>query len=93
MHSSEEDAVPVFTKVNPDDVDVGRGRSATEARRPYIEALRAGDAGRIELERGDKPASVKRLLQDSARRSQIRIRSSWEDARQQVLYWKKVGSG
>ncbi len=84
--------MPVFTRLNPSDVGVGRGRSAQEARKPYIEALQAGDAGRIDLERGENPASVKRLLQDAARRSSIRIRSSWEDSKQQVLYWKKVGS-
>ena len=85
--------MPVFTKLNPNDVGVGRGRLAQEARKPYIAALRAGDAGKIELERGENSASVKRLLQDAARRSNIRIRSSWEDPRQRVLYWKKVGSG
>ena len=41
---------------------------------------------------GDKPATVKRLLQDAAKDSGMRIRSSWSDTRQQVLFWKKVGS-
>lgn len=81
-----------FTKLNPGDVVVGRGRAALEARRPFIEALSAADAGKIELERGEKPATVKRLLQDAAKDSGMRIRSSWSDTRQQVLFWKKVGS-
>jgi hypothetical protein len=81
-----------FTKLNPGDVVVGRGRAALEARRPFIEALSAADAGKIELDRGEKPATVKRLLQDAAKESGMRIRSSWGDTRQQVLFWKKVGS-
>ena len=51
--------MPTFTKVNPDDVAVGRGRAGAERRKPYIEALNAGDAGSVELERGEKPATVK----------------------------------
>jgi hypothetical protein len=81
-----------FTKLNPAEVSVGRGRAAIEARKPYIEALAGGDAGKIDLERGEKPATVKRLLQDAAKQSGTRIRSSWGDSKQQVLYWKKVGS-
>ncbi|MSP22183.1 MAG: hypothetical protein EXR66_04095 [Dehalococcoidia bacterium] len=81
-----------FTKLNPSDVVVGRGRAALEARRPFIEALVAADAGKVELDRGEKPTTVKRLLQDAAKESGMRIRSSWGDARQQVLFWKKVGS-
>ncbi len=83
--------MPKFTKLNPSEVAVGRGRAAQEARRPYVEALKAGDAGMLELQRGEKPAPVKRVLQEAAREAGIRIRSSWEDQRQQVLYWKKVG--
>ncbi len=83
--------MPTFTTVDPADVAIGRGRAAAEARRPYVEALRAGDAGSVQLERGEKPATVKRLLQDAARRENVRIRSSWTDAQQRVLVWKKVG--
>ncbi len=54
--------MPTFTKMNPDDVSTGRGRAAAEQRRPYIEALEAGDAGSVTLERGEKPATVKRML-------------------------------
>ncbi len=81
-----------FTKLPPSDVVVGRGRAALEARRPFIDALSSADAGKIELERGEKPATVKRLLQDAAKDSGMRIRSSWSDTKQQVLFWKKVGS-
>jgi len=84
--------VPKFTKLNPSDVQVGRGRSAAEARVPYVEALKAGAAGRIDLERGDKPATVKRLLEDAAKQSGTRVRSSWETKDQKALLWKKVGS-
>jgi hypothetical protein len=78
--------------MNPGDVVVGRGRAALEARKPFIEALQTSEAGKIELERGDKPATVKRLLQDSAKDAGVRVRSSWSDNRQQVLLWKRVGA-
>ena len=78
--------------MDPADVSVGRERAAAEQRRPYIEALRAGDAGGVELERGEKPATVKRLLQDASRRGNVRIRSSWRDGQQRVLVWKKLGT-
>jgi hypothetical protein len=81
-----------FTKLAPNEVVVGRGRAALEARKPFIEALGGADAGKIELERGEKPATVKRLLQDAAKEAGVRIRSSWSDTRQQTLLWKKVGS-
>ena len=87
-----EDLIPTFTKVNPDDVAVGRGRAGAERRKPYIAALKAGDAGSVELERGEKPATVKRLLQEAARQSNIRIRCSWTDGQQRMLVWKKVGT-
>ena len=41
--------MPKFTKLDPNDVQIGRGRIAYEARDPYREALKKGDAGRIEL--------------------------------------------
>ena len=84
--------MPRFTKMDPADVAVGRGRAAAEVRKLYVEALNAGDAGSVELERGEKPATVKRLLQEAARQSNIRIRSSWTDGQQRMLVWKKVGA-
>ena len=87
-----EDLVPNFTTVDPADIAIGRGRAAAEARRPYVEALRAGDAGSVALERGEKPATVKRLLREAARGENVRIRCSWTDDGQRVLVWKKVGA-
>ena len=80
--------MPKFAKLDPKDVAVGRGRAAAEARRPYIEALKAGAAGRIELERGEKPAIIKRRLQEASREAGIKIRSSWENPRS--LVWKRT---
>ena len=37
--------MPKFTKLDPNDVQIGRGRIAYEARDPYREALKKGDAG------------------------------------------------
>lgn len=78
-----------FTALDPKAVVLGRGIAAREARQPYIDALRRWEAGRIDVERGEKPGSVKRLLQESARELNIRVRSSWADGKQQTLLWKK----
>jgi hypothetical protein len=48
------------------------------------------DAGMIELERDEKPATVKRWLQEAAREMKLRVRSSWADEKQRVLLWKKA---
>lgn len=81
-----------FTKLDPTNVVLGRGRAAQEARRPFTDALRASEAGRIDLERGERPASVKRLLQEAAKDLGLRVRSSWADDKQQSLLWKKTGT-
>jgi hypothetical protein len=83
--------MPKFTKLDPNDVQIGRGRSALEARQPYRDALSGSDAGRIELDRGDVPSTVKRHLSLAAQDVGTKVRSSWEDKRQRVLFWKKVG--
>lgn len=80
-----------FSAMNPRDVRVGRGMAADRARAPYRTALLTMGAGRIELERGDKPTTVKRLLQDTSKLLGIRVRSSWEDSNQRALLWKRVG--
>jgi hypothetical protein len=79
-----------FTALDPRQVVLGRGIAAREARLPYLEALRRGDAGRVDVERGERPGSVKRLLQQSAKELGVRVRSSWADGKQQTLVWKKV---
>ena len=77
--------MPTFQKLEPGAVVLGRGRAAVTRRQPYREALRAGKAGRIELDTGDSPTHVKRDLRDAAREEGVRVRSSWEDATQRVL--------
>ena len=81
--------MPKFAKLEAKDVHVGRGRAAAEARAPYIEALKAGSAGHIELSRGEKSAVVKRRLQEASRETGIKIRSSWESST--ALVWKRTG--
>lgn len=83
--------MPKFTKLDPKDVEIGRGRSAHEARQPYRDALTAGDAGRIELGSRDVASTVKRHLTLAAHDLGTKVRSSWDDQRQRVLSWKKVG--
>lgn len=83
--------MPTFQKLDPKDVLIGRGRMAAEQRQPFIEALRAGNAGKIELERGDRPQIVKRRLTEASRETRIRVRASWEDESQRMLLWKRVG--
>lgn len=83
--------MPTFQKLDPKDVLIGKGRMAAEQRQPFIEALRAGNAGKIELERGDRPQIVKRRLTEASRETRIRVRASWEDESQRMLLWKRVG--
>ena len=82
--------MPKFVKLDPKDVAIGRGRAAAEARQPYIDALSASQAGKIELERGEKAAIVKRRLQEASRETGIKVRSSWEDKSQRALLWKRT---
>lgn len=83
--------MPRFQKLNPKDVVLGRGRSALIERRAYTDALRHAQAGSITLDKTDSPARVKRLLKLAARDLGVRVRSSWEDASQRVLLWKRSG--
>lgn len=88
----EEAEVPRFQKLDPKTVVLGRGRAAVARRQPYREAIRAGKAGRIELDRADVPGHVKRDLRLAAQEEGVRVRSSWEDATERVLLWKRTGS-
>ncbi len=84
--------MPQFTKMSPKDVLIGRGKAAAEARQPFIDALKAGDAGKIELDKNDKPPRVKRLVAEAAKETGIKVRSSWDDSKtQKVLLWKRTG--
>ena len=84
--------MPEFTKLSAKDVLIGRGRAAAEARQPFIDALKAGDAGRIDLSAIDKPPRIKRLLAEASKEVGVKVRSSWEDAKKQrVLLWKRTG--
>ena len=83
--------MPKFTKMSPKDVLIGRGRIAAERRVPFIAALRAGDAGKIELEAADRSQVVKRVLAEASRETGIKVRSSWEDNGQRVLLWRRTG--
>jgi len=78
--------------MNPNEVLIGKERASEALRKPYIEALNQGDAGRIELAAGDTPEKVKRYLAEAARSVGVGIRSSWEDEHKRVLFWKKVAA-
>ncbi len=68
--------MPQFTAMKPSEVLVGRARLAAEERKSYVDALRLGEAGKVELARAEKSARVKRLLSEASKESGIRIRSS-----------------
>jgi hypothetical protein len=82
--------MPKFTKMSPSEVVIGRGRNAVEERKRYIEAVRGMDAGRIELQPNERPATVKRLLQEASKELGIKVRSAWTDEKQQTLVWKRT---
>ncbi len=82
--------MPRFTKMDPSEVHVGRGRAAFEARQRFIDAIKGGDAGRIDLERGDRPGVIKRRLQEAAKEAGVKVRSSWTDRSRKALVWKKT---
>lgn len=84
--------MPKFETVSPDDIAIGRGRAAAEARKLYVAAIQAGEAGRITLDRNEKASTVKRLLSEASKQCGIRVRSSWQDKTQRVLLWKRVGA-
>lgn len=80
--------MPRFKKLEPSEVVVGRG-PAKISREPYFKAIQSGEAGAIELDDGDRPGTVKRLLREAARDLGVKVRSSWADDTQNVLVWKK----
>ena len=84
--------MPKFKTLEPESVLIGRARLAAIEREAYIEAVQAGDAGSIELDRTENPTRVKRLLSEAANHANKRIRSSWEDKNKRVLLWRVVGS-
>lgn len=76
-------------------VIVGGGRFRGDPRRfiietaPYIDALNEGEAGIIELDKGEKPEKVKALLHRAAHAQGVKVRSSWMDESKTRLAWKK----
>ena len=84
--------MPKFEVMKPEDVLLGRGRAAAEERQAYVAAIQAGDAGKIVLDTGDRASRVKQRLTEASKEAGIRVRSSWEDKRQRVLLWKRVGA-
>ena len=80
--------MPRFKELDASEVVVGRG-PAKISREPYFQAIQSAEAGAIELDEGDRPGTVKRLLREAARDLGIKVRSSWADESQRVLVWKK----
>jgi hypothetical protein len=84
--------VAKFTQLKSEDVRIGRERAAVEARKPYVDALKASDAGQIVLDRGEVASTVKRRLADAAAELGVKVRSSWTDGAQRTLVWKKTAT-
>ena len=84
--------MPRFQKLDPNQVVLGRGRANALKRRPYVEAIKSAQAGRIELDKDDDPAATKRLLRQAYKEVGIKVRSSWEDDSKRALLWKRVGA-
>jgi len=84
--------MPKFSKLDPGQVVLGRGRANALKRRPFVDAIRASQAGRIVLEEGDEAAAVKRFLRSASKEVGIKVRSSWEDETRRVLLWKRAAA-
>ena len=84
--------MPSFEALDPKDVTLGRGRRNALDRVAYVEAIRSADAGRIELDEGDTPDRVKRLIRQASKQTGIRVRPSWETPERWALLWKRVGA-
>lgn len=84
--------MPRFQRLDPNQVVLGRGRANALKRRPYVDAIKGAQAGRIELDKGDDPAATKRLLRQASKEVGIKVRSSWEDDSKRALLWKRVGA-
>ena len=84
--------MPKFQKLDPSQVVLGRGRSNALRRRPYVDAIKAAQAGRIELDKDDDAVATKRLLRQASKELGIKVRSSWEDETRSALLWKRVGA-
>lgn len=83
--------MPKFKSMPPSEVIIGRGRYNAIKRKPFEEAIRDSEAGRIILDPQDDPDFVKRLLRAASKTTGIRVRSSWEDNKKGVLLWKRTG--
>jgi hypothetical protein len=57
----------------------------------FIDAIKGAQAGRIKLDPGDSPLTVKRRLREAAQQLGFKIRSSWTDESQTTLLWKRTG--
>jgi len=84
--------MPRFQKLDPGQVVLGRGRSNALRRRPFVDAIKAAQAGRIELDKDDDAVATKRLLRQASKELGIKVRSSWEDDTHSALLWKRVGA-
>ena len=72
--------MPKFSKLDPSDVQIGRGRTAFEARKKYMEAVRAGEdslaAAYLEQAREVSPERLD-IAKDLA---YAYLRLNWKDA-------------
>ncbi len=84
--------MPKFSKLDPRQVQIGRGRAAFDTRKKYLDAVKNSQAGSVDLESGDRPTTVKRLLHEAAKEADIKVRSSWTDNSQKTLIWKRTAS-
>ncbi len=84
--------MPRFQRLDPNQVVLGRGRANALKRRPYVDAIKGAQAGRIELDKGEDAAATKRLLRQASKEVGIKVRSSWEDDTKRALLWKRVGA-
>lgn len=66
--------------------------NAAEQRAQFVDALRSESSGRIDLAKGDDPATVQRRLREAAFELGYRVESEWLSDARRVLRWKRVAA-
>ena len=84
--------MPRFERMSVSEFVHPKAANARVDRQPYVDALKASDAGKIRLSTGDRASTIHKRTKDAANDLGIKVRLTWEDGKaQRVLMWRKSG--